>query len=415
MNIFNQDIIFSICSWYKKNKHIVRLLSVTKKFHLLKYKYHFALEPMRYDVIQHLGYKNSIKNVLLENLIQVEKCFYPTHITFTDGFNSVLPRNYFPSSLTQLAFGRLFNKKLEENTLPVSLQHLKFGFHFNQPLNKNVLPPFLTHLTFGDDFNQLIEPGVLPPRLLHLEFGLSFDKPLYCNALPNTITHLDLGCKFNRPLELGVLPSSLTFLELGPSFTHVLKKGVLPNTLKIFRLVYDRHMKLKPGVLPDSISHMDVFFLGGAFEGRITNFFPKNLVSLKIGGNFDLRVEKGLLPSSIKKLSFYSSIFNQRIEPGELPSSLVKLDFGHAFNRPIGRELLPFGLKKLILGDSFNQPLEALPPSLTHLEVGNTFSFAYITPSTFTNPLEVFAYKRSSVNILFDLARIPSKTKICFH
>lgn len=79
------------------------------------------------------------------------------------------------------------------------------------------------------------------------------------------------------------------------------------------------------------------------------------------------------LPSSLTRLDFFGTSFNEVVSADNLPSSLQTLLLGHGFNQPLCS--LPRNLTSLRCGDAFNNFIspEALPESLTYLAFGMNF------------------------------------------
>ena len=177
-----------------------------------------------------------------------------------------------------LTFGKYFNKKIEKGVFTKKLTDLTFSNHFNQIIEKDVLPDSLIYLTFGAFFNQIIKKNVFKKLnlLKYLTFGEQFNKIIKKDVLPNSLTHLTLGMNFDQKIEEEVLPNSLTHLTFNiySHFNKIIKKDVLPKNL----------IKL---------------FFGQFFNQKITkNVFPDSIKHLTFGDNFEIKIEKNILPET---------------------------------------------------------------------------------------------------------------------
>ena len=82
-----------------------------------------------------------------------------------------------------------------------------------------------------------------------------------------------------------------------------------------------------------------------------------------------ISVQKNFLPPPPST----SINFNQRIEKGVLPSTLNHLEFGKNFNQTIGENVQLPELSYLKLDEKISE-VDAFPPFLKHLEVYNNFN-----------------------------------------
>jgi hypothetical protein len=264
--------------------------------------------------------------------------------------NQYLEPYLFPPNLSELIFGSKFNKKIGPGVLPQSIRSLEFGDNFNKKIKPMVLPQGIRELRFGDNFNQKIEPGILPLNLQSLVFsrGNQFNQTLEIGSLPQNLKKLSFGHFFNRPLVPGVLPISLRDLDLGYCFNQSLVHS-----------------------LPNGLSHLSIHL-----KGHELDFLPKfvNIRSLELWGS--QRLEPGIIPGSVKKLSIQDRSFNQSLEH-LLPSGLVELvldseyPWKHRMRTQSGDRFLPLTLRKLgfnhILGKYCMLPPQ---PQLEHLDFG---------------------------------------------
>lgn len=371
-----------------------------------------------------------------------------------NGFNHPIIKGDLPKSLKYLKL-RMFNKEIKPNVLPPNLHTLIFGnfdfpilpkvlpknlntfevgWKFNHPIKENILPIYLKSLIFSDTscFNQQFVIGSLPENLERLIFidgpngGCVYNQKFNKNVLPDKLVELTLCCEYNQPFELGVLPKSLEKIKLSSGdYNQPIEEGVLPANVKEVKI---NTIFNKPLVLPKELKEIEYsedfdtsfYCMNDYKDYKIidknsfcnlqlltkiknlilvipiqSNFFPSLLVELHIK-EINILIEKGVLPETLKKLSFESN-FNQNIsgifpknlltlelgnnfdttvKEGDLPDTLVHLNFGEEFNQYIGKNVLPKNLKELIFGDKYNQYIgkNDLPRQLKSLRLGSNFN-----------------------------------------
>nr|QBK89569.1 MAG: FNIP repeat protein [Pithovirus LCPAC001] len=131
-------------------------------------------------------------------------------------------------------------------------------------------------------------------------------------------------------------------------------------------ILVDFDQKIEKGVLPTSLTALE---FGEGFDQKIEKgVLPISLTTLTFGINFNQKIEKDVLPSSLKTLKF-GQFFNLKMEKDVLPALLTTLKFGRYFNQKIEKDVLPASLTTLKFGRHFNQKIEksVLPTSLTTL------------------------------------------------
>lgn len=103
--------------------------------------------------------------------------------------------------------------------------------------------------------------------------------------------------------------------------------------------------------------------------------FPRSLLSLSFGQNFDQAIDTVAWPPRLQRLAFGWE-FNQSIDGVQWPPGLKRLTFGQSFDRPIHAVSWPLGLEDLTFGGRFNQPIHggAFPPGLRRLTFGWRFN-----------------------------------------
>ncbi|KAN0007439.1 hypothetical protein ACTFIU_000638 [Dictyostelium citrinum] len=197
--------------------------------------------------------------------------------------------------------------------------------HNNNNNNNNYNNGFITddnNIFLEDEKNaivisnseQLIPDGV---EYLNYEFNLEERSNLISfNNLPNSIKTLEI----KRKLPLKISPQSLQ----DPIY-------ILPNSIKI--LSFDLISTLKPNFIPQSITEL---YLGNAHK-----IYP----SFKDNNNNDCLIEKGILPSQLKKLNLGGYV--NEIKEGVLPPTLTSLTLCTTYKKTIKPGCLPQSLQYL--------------------------------------------------------------------
>jgi hypothetical protein len=179
-------------------------------------------------------------------------------------------------------------------------------------------------------------------------------------------------------IRSGSVPPELSSLELLDSLTLT---GILPDINRIIFPPNLNYLKLdllsfNTSRLPvlSSLHHLSELHLPNLFNCPLrSEFFPRQLRVLTFGHHFNQPFVPGLLPASIKVLSFVvQSAYNCPIHPGCLPEALEILRFGGS-NQPFTLGSLPDSLTELDFTFSNNHPIH-LPPNLIRLTFGLTFN-----------------------------------------
>lgn len=118
-----------------------------------------------------------------------------------------------------------------------------------------------------------------------------------------------------------------------------------------------------------------------------SNTIAPNANHLIIGHNFNEIIEPGIIPTSVTTIFFID--YRRSILAGALPPSLTHLYLDNSFNQPLVDGLIPRSVSHLEFGCNFNKPLSAnsLPPDLTYLKFGHKFDQALdfgVVPLTVT-------------------------------
>jgi hypothetical protein len=261
-----------------------------------------------------------------------------------------LPLRLVPQELKELYLGSSYNKPIKEDVLPSCLEKLTINndfFRNNEiyPITAGVLPYNINHLVYDPPhFNRSSGRDVLPSGLEVLELGCSSNEPIALDAFLIGLKVLDMGFKsvFVQPFQVGVFPFSLTNLTVY-GYNGTIAKGVFREGLQQLDLSDYFNQSLEPGVLPST------------------------LVELKFGENFDQPIVHNVLPSSLRKVQFDNScnqplhpnILPEGLEilvlsysythpTPPLSQSLIHLKIGGDYNLPIEVGVLPANLNELI-------------------------------------------------------------------
>eukprot|EP00435_Cladocopium_sp_Y103_P033451 s1232_g8.t1 len=121
--------------------------------------------------------------------------------------------------------------------------------------------------------------------------------------------------------------------------------------------------------------------LTGVCAENCLRHLPRGLRKLTLSHEFDRKLERVILPSTLETLTF-GARFNQSLDIS-LPTGLHSLTFGKDFNQTLEHVTFPCGLRSLTFGRSFNCRLQnvILPSSLQTLTLGGGFvqSFQGVT------------------------------------
>lgn len=118
-----------------------------------------------------------------------------------------------------------------------------------------------------------------------------------------------------------------------------------------FEYIFDYDLN----VFPDELyNELKIVMFNDLFNKSVDNIFPKSLIRLEFGYEFDQ-------PINIQNLIYlryltFGKYFNQNVD--KLPNSLLELNFGFRFNRNI--DLLPKNIAKIKFGGSFSHKIDKL-------------------------------------------------------
>ncbi|AVG47860.1 F-box and FNIP repeat-containing [Acanthamoeba polyphaga mimivirus] len=376
-------------------------LSVNHLFNDLQSDIYYY-ELYDYETIGHLSYYNSFKqvkyiardsfipkgvtNLIFQNYVpDITIGSIPDsvkEITFDDGFNKPIQKEYFPSGLRYLKFGQAFSQIIKDN-LPDNLETLIMGFEFEQSI-QGALPSTLKNLELhntndiSDCFPSGLENLVINHHNLngdickHLPVGL---KSLTINSnnyveisgkLPETLEYLNLRL-LQSQLRENIIPPNVKHLVLGGPYNNNIIKYIPESVIKL-ELLSDDSFDIS-GLSP-SIEYLR---LSNEFNEDIDGRIPANLKELILGYSFNSSV-KNALPKGLKRITF-GHLFNQEICAEDMSESLEYIKFGDNFNQNMNNRLTKLtNLTSLIFGDNFDKDIQGLPKSLTHLEFGRKFN-----------------------------------------
>jgi hypothetical protein len=255
---------------------------------------------------------------------------------------------------------------------------LKVYIGYGDDVKKDNLPYLLTHIIFGDFFGFYndIEDDVFPNSLEHIVFSGNFTQKITKKLLPKTLKTLEFGHEscFNYKIGKKVLPPFLKKLHFGcgSAFNQIIDIDVLPPLLEDLDLGYNYNQKINAGVLPLSLRKLTFGYEGKYNIKFETNVLPQYLTHLifDMYHIYNQKIEKGVLPQYLTHLIFKEGChYNQKIEKDVLPQYLTNLIINGLYNQKIKKGVLPQHLTHLTLTGRYNQKIEegVLPQSLTHL------------------------------------------------
>eukprot|EP01133_Synstelium_polycarpum_P001360 gene1360-1558_t len=313
----------------------------------------------------------------------------PSTLTYLRIDNShdttIISQGFLPPTLLTFNVNE-FKQPITEGLFPSSLLRLTINTGFNHPIIPGSIPSLVTHLFLGNSFRQPLVIGSIPSSVTHFRMHLLSTQTITPGALPLSLTHLFIGCApDSRPLLPGSLPPSLQHLTLGSNFNQPISPDLLPQSLKF--LTFHNYFNVE--FLPDCL--------------------PSSLEYLALGENYRKIFQVGSLPSSLKQLRFpiKNGGYQYDIQAGVLPSTLTHLDLGLKFPK----SPLPSSITHLMLRLITDITPDDLPPSITHLELGQTIDdldFPRGTlPSSLTHLIIRQDYWHPSIFIQFHDPSVP--------
>lgn len=270
-------------------------------------------------------------------------------------------------------FFHLFTPFFSEDTsfnhsvdyLPSALCTLKIFSYFFCPLDN--LPSSLKHLSVSSKSKYPFHLDNLPFSLCELKLTFHLlDYPLV--HLPPSLTNFVFSqtvYSYSHPLKL---PPFLSTCSVNAPFeNHSLPKTIIKfealSTLLVDLPLHLTHLHLirfnLEHPLPPSLQYLELSYA----TKPLSNLPP--ITTLILGCLFNYTVP---LLEMLHLANFPT--FNLPVD--DLPPSLTLLQLGDSFSHPVNN--LPSSLRTLVIGDSFDHPINNLPSSVTDLSLGNSFN-----------------------------------------
>ncbi|KAF2070321.1 hypothetical protein CYY_008358 [Polysphondylium violaceum] len=256
------------------------------------------------------------------------------------------------------------------------------------------LPPSITWLRLTDDIHDDHQPSYtqqilsnLPSSLQKLELNIPRESITIPCIMPESLTDiLTDGLLYYDVMKWFVVPSNRVYksceiyIDSVESFEWLLANKWIPK-VRITRS--GSNMMAGRYQLPSHVTNVEVY---GIIEDQ--SFFPQTLEALscgygtpishlahlkvlRIGGDYPINLERGVLPSTLQELRLDYNHPLESLCANVLPLSLTELYLG-VFNQPLNAFVLPSKLKTLYM-QNFRQPIlppNSLPVSLINLSIG---------------------------------------------
>jgi hypothetical protein len=197
--------------------------------------------------------------------------------------------------------------------------------------------------------------------------------------------------KITRSLK-GLLPKTLEHLRLPDAFDQKLVPGDLPDTLEEFFMNSNYNHEIDPAVFPKSLKSL-TFYYKQNIQTITPDFFPKDLKNLTIHWDPDtdehIHINDQYYPSELITLKLDSN-YSDTIDVALLPRSLKYLSVGGCMVKQFTKEMLPPNLKKFIIGDTalFTLDKSLFPTTLEDIQI-NLWNEHEITKDTFPEALKI--------------------------
>ncbi|KAF2073734.1 hypothetical protein CYY_004967 [Polysphondylium violaceum] len=274
------------------------------------------------------------------------------------------------------------NRAIPIGFVPFGVRMIVFDNSFNQVLIKDSIPTSVTEIFFGDGLQQCFSNISLPVSVKYLTLA-RYSRPILPNTLSPNITQLYIKiCKDKCQESLIHLPKSIKYLQ----YNRIkLKQLHDTNTATTnFRSIYsnDNTQHVFPKIktptqefvkIPTSTTiDITLFDDYSTLPGSLDHL---NINTISFSKSFNQALPKGFIPNTVTKVSFpLDSIFNQSVLA--IPPSVTHLHLGDVFNQPLTPSMLPSSLQQLFLSTDFNQPIpiNLLPVGLKVLFFGKSFN-----------------------------------------
>ncbi len=272
-----------------------------------------------------------------------------------------------------------------------------FEYYGSTPLLEYMIPKNTTHIIFMGKYNSSLYKCRFPKSVYSIKFDYSsiFYQEIKKNDLPETIIELIFENQYDIKLNADALPSKLERLLLSEYYN-----SSLTDTLgKNIKFVY----------------------LGDSYNRKFNvGDFPYGIEGIIIGKGYKRRIDKNVIPNSVKKLTLYNynhklknvipnSVIElyigkrRKIKKGDISLSINNLTIGHNFNGFINKNVIPECINYLtIKGFIKNYKDEnILPKYLKHLYFNyyEPDSEMYINHILLLNNLEELKFLKCETNI----------------
>ncbi|EFA83721.1 hypothetical protein PPL_02788 [Heterostelium album PN500] len=304
-------------------------------------------------------------------------------LSFYGDFNEKLYKGCLPAGLKELN-GLNVDQRIENGLFPEGLEKLELGYSYSEPIEPGVLPVSLKHISFQNHhkYKQELSHGVLPPSLESLEFS-GVPLPIDSRVLPHTLHTL-----YVAPTQwisiIKTLPNlrNLSFYDTAIRNNNIRNDATLEETIDLselpktlVRLRFHSKFRLT-STLPQSIRYLGIdkciYDIEELFEKDTIHY---QLEELKVGWfpAVDSKQHQVFSQLKIRKLSLVS-IDQQFVAAGQIPVGIESLDLSMAYDIELEQGSIPQSVKYLRLDhiDGLVRP-GYIPESVEQLELINNF------------------------------------------
>ncbi|KAF2076459.1 hypothetical protein CYY_002262 [Polysphondylium violaceum] len=323
-----------------------------------------------------------LKKMIMESLVnadnnrfqQLRKRERGNHILYIHTPTTVMEEHLTPN-ITKVIFKQNSLKELEKPLPSYLSRYLSDKYHvyekgvevptdtdiliwpFNQVIPQGIIPFGVRSIYFNRDFNQIILPNTLPDSVLEIRFGLNpYTQSSLYHIGPN-VDHLAFGISSKTKVQDFILPN-IRFIKINNSKLMF---------LKMMRALKRPKRQL---IVPDSVQRISSNQSKSSFQTATTQTFLQKfpLIYFKSKEEEEDLAKEKLDPSIILNLRIGC---NQFIQP-HLLDFLTILKFGKSFNQVLSKGLLPSSITKLTFKRGFYHQdlLDWIPPSVTDLVIG---------------------------------------------
>ncbi|KAF2076151.1 hypothetical protein CYY_002558 [Polysphondylium violaceum] len=327
--------------------------SITIPF-LLKHSDYLWKQRINYNTNIELKVYDSHFRENIKEFLECKRDDLITKITFNKLFNQALPINFFNQGLVSIDFGLCFDQELT-STFPNSVETIILSIKYNKPLNANLFPINLKKLCIGSGFNNIIE-----------------------GSFPSTLETLTLGTSFQfNDREEQVFSQNLTDVSIS------LKNNTIPKVMlsSIKRLsIEDKSVNLDKQQFP-KLSHLKISY--GGNTTLETDFIPKDIKNLKL--QTIVPSKNFYFPPHLQVLELINIPYNNNLV---IPVTVTKLLINFPFiQKPLSKTFIPPSVTKLNLGNTFIQSGTLSNTNVTNLTFCGNFKYELLAgdlPSSLT-------------------------------